>query len=79
MTSICHTFKAHFNKIERHMKAQGKVGPLPEETLPLSEDGQRGITIRVGHIRRFAHVAPQNPLMLNPVKVCYSTFLFEGP
>ena len=34
---------------------------------------------RVGHIRRFVHVAPQNPLMANPVKVCYSTFLFEGP
>ena len=34
---------------------------------------------RVGHIRRFVHVAPQNPLTANPVKVCYSTFLFEGP
>ena len=39
----------------------------------------QNVLIRVGHIRRFVHVAPQNPLMANPVKVCYSTFLFEGP
>ena len=35
VTSICHTFKAHFNKIERHTKAQGKVGALPVKTSAL--------------------------------------------
>ena len=37
------------------------------------------VNSRVGHIHRFVHVAPQNILMVNPVKVCYCTFSFEGP
>ena len=52
---------------------------VPGSSIIIKQYIQSMMSTRVGHIRRFVHVAPQNPLMANPVKVCYSTFLFEGP
>ena len=52
------------------------ISPIPWMDLVL---GPSKATLDIYHICRFVHVAPQNPLMANPVKVCYITFLLEGP